>query len=145
MIDVGNVPVTVSCGGGAVWVATLAERILRIEPGTNTVTAEAAIGLPVAMAADEETVCVTDPQGRLWCVDPHTAAITQTIPVGSGAMGLALGEGSAWVAQNLDGAVLRVDLRSGRAADPILIGQAPTDVALADGTLWVSVQSEGTV
>jgi YVTN family beta-propeller protein len=144
-IDVGHTPVCVTFYEGAVWVATLAQRVLRVEPRTNVVSAEAAIGFPLAAAAGEGRVWTADNQGRLWSINPDTAAVTQTIPVGERPVGVVVGEEAVWVADNAEGAVRRIDPRSGQVVDVVTVGHAPTDVAFGEGGVWVSIQSEAAI
>ena len=141
-IDVGHTPVCIAFGEGAVWAGTLSERVVRIEPRTNVVSGEASIGLPLAAAAGAGRVWAADDRGRLWSINPDTAAVTQTIPVGKAPIGVVVGEGAVWVADNAEGTVLRIDAQSGRIVDIFAVGYAPTDVAFGEGGVWVSIQSE---
>jgi len=142
IIDVGHVPVGVAFGEEALWVATVAERALRIEPQTNAATIEVAIGYPVALTAAEKAVWVSDSRGQVWCIDSDTAAVTQTIRVGRGLVGLCASDGAVWAANNADGTVVRIDPQAGQVVGLVALGHAPTDVASWEGTVWVSSQSE---
>ena len=141
-IDVRHVPVSVALGGGALWAVTVAERAVRIEPGTNAATIEVPIGYPVADEAGEKEVWVADSQGRIWRIDSATAAVSQTISVGRGLAGLCAAAGAIWAANNADGTVAQVDPQDGRVVGHVTVGHAPTDVAFADGNIWVSIQRE---
>jgi len=142
IIDVGHVPVGVAFGEEALWVVTVAERALRIEPQTNAATTEVAIGYPVALTAAEKAVWVSDSRGQVWCIDSDTAAVTQTIRVGRGLVGLCASDGAVWAANNADGTVVRIDPQAGQVVGLVALGHAPTDVASWEGTVWVSSQSE---
>jgi outer membrane protein assembly factor BamB len=104
IIDVGHVPVGVALGEGALWVVTIAERALRIEPHTNTATTEVPIGYPVALAAGTQAVWVSDSLGQVWRINPDTGTVTQTTPVGRGLVGLCAMDGAVFAANTLHGA-----------------------------------------
>jgi DNA-binding SARP family transcriptional activator len=142
IIDVGRVPVGVALGEDALWVVTTAERALRVEPHTNTATAEVPIGDPVALTAGKEGIWVSDVLGQVWRINPDTATVTQTTPVGRGLVGVCATEGVVFAANNADGTVVEIDARDGRVAGLVPVGHAPTDVACWDGIVWVSIQSE---
>lgn len=145
IVDVGHIPVGVVVSQGSLWVATTAERALRIEPGANEATIEVPIGLPVALAASVDDVWVSDVRGQIWRIDPYTAAVTQTTSVGRGLVGLCAGGGALWATLNADGSVARVDPLGGQVSGQVTVGHAPTDVAFSEHGLWVSIQSEGAI
>jgi virginiamycin B lyase len=143
-IDVHHVPVGVAFGEEALWVVTLAERALRIEPGTNAATIAVAIGYPLALTSGHNAIWISDARGQIWRVDPGTAAVSQTIPVGKGTglVGLCADARALWAANNAEGWVGRIDAHDGQVVGHVTVGHAPTDVALEDGTVWVSIQRE---
>ena len=124
---------------------TTAERALRIEPHTNTITTEVPIGHPIALTAGKEAVWVSDSRGQVWRINPDTGTVTQTTPVGRGLVGLCATESAVFAANNADGTVVRIDPQDGRAVSVIAVGHAPTDATPLDGTLWVSIQSESAI
>jgi DNA-binding SARP family transcriptional activator len=142
IIDVGQVPVGVALGAEALWVATTAERALRIEPHTSTATAEVPIGYPVALIAGKQAVWVSDSLGLVWRINPDTATVSQTTPVGRGLVGLCATDGVVFAANNADGTVVQIDAQDGQVVGLVPVGHAPTDVAPWDGNIWVSIQSE---
>jgi virginiamycin B lyase len=123
-------------------VVTTAERALRIEPHTNTATAAVPIEYPVALAAGRRAVWVSDWRGQVWRINPDTGAVTQTIPVGGGLVGMCATDGVVFAANNADGTVVQIDPQDGRVVGRVPVGHAPTDVASWNGTVWVSIQSE---
>ena len=145
MIDVRHVPVGVAFGEGTLWVATIAERALRIERGANAASLEVPIGLPVALTVGEQAVWVSDVRGQIWCIDPDTAAVIQTTSVGRGLVGLCAADGALWATVNSEGTVARIDPRGGRVVGHATVGHAPTDIAFDEGILWVSIQSESAI
>jgi YVTN family beta-propeller protein len=72
-------------------------------------------------------------------IDPATNQVTRTIPVGDGPQGIAVGAGSVWVANGLDGTVSRVDPVSGEAVATIEVGGRPDELAVGEGGVWVLV------
>jgi streptogramin lyase len=135
----------VALGEEAVWVVTTAQRAVRVEPPTNTATAEVPIGYPIALTAGKEAVWVSDSRGQVWRINPHTGTVTQTTPVGRGLVGLCATDGAVFAANNADGTVVQIDPQDGRVVGLVRVGHAPTDVAVWNGTVWVSIQSESAV
>ena len=64
-------------------------------------------------------------------IDPETNDVRQTIPVGGGPAGLAVGGGAVWVANGLDGTVTRIDAETNLPSQTITVGNGPTGVAPA--------------
>jgi hypothetical protein len=68
----------------------------------------------------------------------------QSIPIGNGPQGVAVGGGSVWVANTPDGTVTRFDPGNGRIRK-LAVGEAPTGVAYGDGGPWVASSGSGKV
>jgi serine/threonine-protein kinase len=72
--------------------------------------------------------------------------IDARIPVGDSPAGVGLENGSAWVANEGDGTVTRVDLASRRVRGaPIPVGKNPRAVATGGGSVWVANFGGGSV
>ena len=115
---------------------------MRIELDTNTATTEVPIGYPVALTTGKQAVWVSDSRGQVWRINPDTATVSQTTPVGRGLVGLCATDGAVFAANNADGTVVQIDPQDGRVVGLVSVGHAPTDVASLDVTVWVSIQSE---
>jgi YVTN family beta-propeller protein len=78
--------------------------------------------------------------------DGHSPSVVATIPVGDRPLGITVGEGSVWVADQDDGTVTRIDPETARAAgDPIEVGAGPSGVRTGGGLVWVTNQKDDTV
>ena len=138
-------PASVAVGAGGVWVAS-ATRLSRIEPRTNAVTASVNVPGTGGVATGRGYVWVIVPgelRGEIWRFDPNSVTPTATVPVGSQPTGLAVGDGSVWVANGGDGTVSRVDPFTAEVLATIKLGLRPVDVAVGEGAVWVAVQSPG--
>jgi branched-chain amino acid transport system substrate-binding protein len=71
-------------------------------------------------------------------IDPATNRLTDTVPVGAGASGVAVGLDAVWVANTIDGTVSRVDPREVEVTDTIDVDGSPVDVAVGRDTVWVA-------
>jgi hypothetical protein len=80
--------------------------------------------------------------GQLLLVDARTNTVSQSVPIGNGPQGVAVGEGSVWVANTPDGTVSRFDPGTGRIRK-IAVGESPTGVAYGDGVVWVAAGRSG--
>jgi DNA-binding beta-propeller fold protein YncE len=67
--------------------------------------------------------------------------VVERIAVGRGAAGLAVGAGSVWVANALDGTVSRIDPRRGEVVETIEVGGLLQDVAVGAGGVWVTADA----
>jgi YVTN family beta-propeller protein len=61
-----------------------------------------------------------------------------TVPVGVVPVDVAVGEGSAWVANSGDGTVTRIDA-AGRVTATIPVGGALAGIAVGERLVWVAV------
>jgi DNA-binding beta-propeller fold protein YncE len=103
------------------------------------------IGYPVALTAGKQAVWVSDSRGQVWRINPDTATVSQTTPVGRGLVGLCATDGAVFAANNADGTVVQIDAQDGQVVGVVPVGHAPTDVASWDGIVWVSIQSESAI
>lgn len=111
-------PISVAFATHAVWVATTAGRLLRIDPATNQ-----AVGGPIkvaghhpfsSMVSDDGALYTTDDAGWLLRIDPHTGRVTGRRRFGE-RLTNSVAEGSGlWLtaAKGQRGFVLRVDART---------------------------------
>ena len=84
-IELPFIPRTVAAGEGGVWVsAPLDDRVLRIDPETNTITATIPTGRGTSgVAAGAGSVWVTSTiDGTVSRIDPRTAEVVDEIDVG---------------------------------------------------------------
>jgi YVTN family beta-propeller protein len=77
-------------------------------------------------------------------IDPGTRSVTATVPVGHSPAGIAVGEGSVWVANAGDGTVTRIDPSTNppRLHQTIPVGGSPAAITIADGRAWVAVDTQ---
>ncbi len=129
----------------AVWMATGAEgdKVARIDPKTNTVTAE----VPVPAGSHtvdygEGAVWVTQSKGKLLTrIDPKTAKVTDQIEVGPGPRFLTVGEGYVWTLNQGDGTVSKVDPKTRKVVATITVGVpgGGGEISAAGGSVWITV------
>jgi YVTN family beta-propeller protein len=68
------------------------------------------------------------------------------IDVGSSPLSVAFGNGSAWVTNEDDGTVTRIDGESGKPLGrPIEVGEKPSNIRLGAGSVWVANSGSDTV
>ena len=138
-------------GHGRLWVIDAgATAVNEVNPSLRSVVASVSLPPaatittrldPTALAVGEGAVWLTSyVKGQLWRVDPNTASLSKTIPVGRGAQGVAVGEGGIWVANGVDGTVSRVDPDTNEVVATIEVGHLPSWIAVGGGRIWVSVQ-----
>ena len=139
----------------AVWIAAARSNkgvVLHIDPKTKRVTAQVHAGTwPAALAADRRGVWVVDAapfykRGSLVRIDAATSRLVgRAVPLGRAPSGLAVGAGSVWVADALDGTVRRIDPVGRRVVATTRVGRQPYALSFAAGSLWVTNSDDGTV
>jgi YVTN family beta-propeller protein len=150
----GGVPPgsAIAIGAGAVWVVTDLE-VIRINPGSNSVSATIPLGVdvPTGLAVGERAVwLVAKPSfrccpvkaigtGTLTRIDPTTNSVEATVPLGGSPAGVTVGEGSVWIADAGAHSVVRVDPETNRVVARIKVGARPRGIAVGNGSVWVSV------
>jgi YVTN family beta-propeller protein len=141
-------PRAIAVGAGALWVTTITERIVRIEPRTGSVTATIPVpseawGPAAGPAALWAIVDIGG--GEIWRFDPNTGSPSGTVRTGDGPIDLALDGKRLWAANlRRPGSVSRIDAADGDVIDTISLGQPPTAVAAGEGAVWVAVESPAT-
>ncbi len=148
-------PLDVAVGAGGLWAVGYSgggATAVRVEPRTGSVTARVATGRwPRALAAGARGVWVINSspflgRGSLVRVDPATNRLSGApTHLGRAPARIALGRGSAWITDALDGTVTRVALGSRRVVTRIATGRAPWGVAVGAAAVWVSNVDDGTV
>jgi class 3 adenylate cyclase/DNA-binding beta-propeller fold protein YncE len=139
-------------GGGYVWVAeSLKGSVLRIR-ATDT-SDKVTIPLPSA-GQQPHPEQIAYGAGFVWVTDSSLDLVTRINPdalsggtstitgVGNGPAGVAAGPAGVWVANSLDGSVVRIDPQSRQVVQRVEVGDfAVQGVAESPDAVWVSVQS----
>lgn len=134
---------------GNVWVASLiANQITPIDTGSGRVGT--ALPMPagaVRIAAGFGALWVTGTTHQLTEVQPNldVTAVTHTITVGNGPIGVATGVGSVWVADATAGTVDQVSPSSHRVVRTFRVGGDPLALAVTAGRVWVADGSDQTL
>jgi len=135
----------------SIWLATSAEKVIRLSKGDLRRTAETSFGVTVlGLAVGNGSVWVAGgapphlPQSAIWQLDALAARVTHTTVLpGSGAFGptvaVAYGENAVWAASFDDGSLIRIDPDSGEIVSRIHVGGNPSAVTVAFGRVWVTV------
>jgi YVTN family beta-propeller protein len=149
-----------AAAAGSVWVAaarplsgTRSEGIvLRVDASRGTVSAVVRTGTwPSALASDGRWLWAVNTapffkRGTLVRIDTATnRRVGRAIPLGPAPSGIAMGAGSVWVADALQGTVRRIDGLRRRTIATIRVGRQPYGLTFAAGSLWVTNSDEHTV
>ncbi len=135
----------IACSKDAVWMATneAGDKVVRIDPKTNTVAAE----IPVVAGSHtvdfgEGAVWVTQSKGNLLSrIDPKTNQVTDTIQVGPQPRFLTVGEGFVWTLNQGDGTVSKVDPKTRKVVATISVGipGGGGEISAGGGAVWITV------
>lgn len=144
-IDIGETPIGLTAGGGEVWVTTLEENLLRIQPAAVTVSGRASLptqGLAPVFERDALWLIANLRRGDVTRFDPGSLTQTVTVPIGGTPSDLAVGEGAIWAA-NGDGAISKIDLTRAAVTAVTPVGHNPSALAVGYGAVWVGVVANG--
>jgi YVTN family beta-propeller protein len=121
--------------------------------GVGEVTAAGGVvrslGLPdapgAAVAADG-SVWVASAEGNVvYRIDPVTASLVETIPVGGGPSAITASGPDIWVASALDGTISRISATTDQVVQTIPVGIEPTGITAGGGAIWVADAAASTV
>jgi YVTN family beta-propeller protein len=93
-------------------------------------------------SGQDDTVASLD-ENTVGRIDPSGAKITKQVPVGDGPHALAVGAGSVWAANSVDGTVTRIDREGGQIVIPV--GDDTSGMAFGEGSLWVTDRQDETL
>jgi YVTN family beta-propeller protein len=103
-------------------------------------------GRPGAAVAADGSVWVTSPEGNVvYRIDPVTATVVQTIPVGAGPSAITAAGPDIWVANTLDGTISRISAAADRVVQVVAVGAEPTGITAGGGSIWVADSSASTL
>ena len=139
-----GVPVLLSTGSAAGGV--LADRVGEVTAAGGISHSLALPDPPGAVVAADGSVWVTSPEGDVvYRIDPDTALITQTIPVGAGPSAITAAGPDIWVANTLAGTVSRISPVTSQVVHTISVGTEPTGIASGGGSVWVADAAASTL
>jgi hypothetical protein len=164
-ITMGKHPTDAAIAPSGVWVTNWLDlTVSRIDPATNSVLQTLKVGTatlagdvldvmaPSNIAFGEGSLWVAleglhlDPSavpevqpkaGAILRLDPTTAAVQATIPIGTGPIDIVVSPGAVWVALINDKSVARIDTTTNQATGSIPVTSFPLGVAFGAGSLWV--------
>jgi class 3 adenylate cyclase/streptogramin lyase len=157
-IPVGDQPVGVAAGEGAIWVINAGDStVTRIDPTASPAVraTKSTQGSPTGIAAGEGSAWITtgfgtvSGQSELIAVDPASDDVQKATDLPSGTNALAAGAGFLWVADTVRNEVLKINPKSHVVApDHIPVGNQPVAIAVLDGdapSVWVADELSDTV
>jgi streptogramin lyase len=117
-IPVGQTPMPLTNGAGAVWVGNADDKtVTRIDPRTGARSTFPVRITPFTLVADARAVWAGDNQGLVVRIDPRTRQVQgDPIRVGTGDLSLALGGKWLWAGDARRGTLRRIDVATGRPA-----------------------------
>jgi YVTN family beta-propeller protein len=151
-IPVGAGPNSIGYAAGAVWVANSQDTtVTRIDPTRNKVVATIPVGaIPLdfrGLAASPDAVWAANGDNTVSRIDPTTNKVVATIAVPNCCDGgIAIGLGSVWLSNALNGTVIRIDPATNRVITTINVGApTPSGIGIADGAVWTVLGGTGIV
>jgi class 3 adenylate cyclase/streptogramin lyase len=130
----------VAVGPNGVWVAN-GRTLTRFDPGTSR-----RVGRSFELRFRATQIAVGD-DGVAWVTHQSDDAVSRVDPdasptafedVANDPIGIAVGEGSVWVANSLGSSLVRLNAETGDVEREIPLGSAPHGVVVAAGEVWVT-------
>jgi YVTN family beta-propeller protein len=128
---------------GSVWTTnSIEKRLVRIDPGTNSVSARIKLN-------GSNPLGITYGAGSIWVANRFGASVTRVnsrtnkarkkkIKVGFSPYALAYGAGSIWVSNESSGTVSRISPKKNKVVKTIRVGGGPNGLVEAFGSIWVT-------
>jgi DNA-binding beta-propeller fold protein YncE len=145
-IRVGDEPIAVDAGGGALWAADRRDgRVTKVSLRTGkvllhrTLRGETHEGLIV----QPDGVWVTSESGVVHKLDPRTGKTIFSVRVGDDADYVTAGSGSIWVSCYDDERLWRLDPKTGKVLQTITVGLGAQGMAVDGPTVWVANYTTG--
>lgn len=145
-ILVGDEPVDIEDGAGAVWTANrLRGTVTRIDPTTGAAQEIPVGGRPRQLVVDGSAAWVRTSRQTVVRLDVATGATDDPITVALPITDMALGAGHLWLSHGSEATVTRVDLATrAPSGDPIPVGPQPGSMVLGE-YLYVVQTGDGTL
>jgi YVTN family beta-propeller protein len=142
-----------------VWVYSCHLKLFRVNPGNAQIVQEVEVFREIG-AFDEHSCAVAAEAGSVWVpidyprrrlfriaaskADP--ALIVERLPLPAGfRSAIALGAGSIWIADSLNGAVRRIDPATGTVTRTIPVSDGANAMAFGHGAVWITNDREDSV
>ena len=138
-------------GGGYLWVTSPSDSGGRdslswIDLGTRRLVSSVRVGsLPLYMTFGYGAAWVTNYKGDSVSVVRPGSAQAETVPVGSGPLGVAAGADGIWVVSFWPREVARIDPETRRVVRRIPVGDGPLAVAVGGGAVWVTNRDDRSI
>jgi DNA-binding SARP family transcriptional activator len=132
-------------GGGSVWVSDASHDgvVTRLDPVTGGELASISIDTGTeangpATFGDGALWTIGRGERTVWRVGTEANAITQTIELGVGTVGLAFTDGTLWAANELDRTLQQIDPHQGRVVKKWHFTRTPVAVAASGKRVWIA-------
>jgi YVTN family beta-propeller protein len=151
----GSAPAGLAIGESAVWVVTTiaVPTLFKIDSTTNRIIGVRELGssIPSGVAAGKGAVWVANLlDDTVIRIEPHLRGdsplshserldVMARIRVGRAPNDVAVGEGSVWVVNYLDGTLSRIDSATNAVTGTFKVGPYPDHVAVGEGSVWVTL------
>ena len=141
-------PPDVAVGSRTVWQSGAGpDEVQRLNPLTYEYLPPVRVpsGSVTGIALGRDTLWVGSSEGALFGFDALTGDLVSQIEVDVALDELAVGQGSVWVMDRLNGEVVRIDPVEEAVGDRVRVPGDLTEIAAGDGGVWVLDRSAGTI
>jgi serine/threonine protein kinase len=145
--NAAEVPRSVVGAAGAIWVLdNFDDTVVKIDPSKDRIVDSVSLAgaSPVAIGAGAGSIWVLSGNGTVTKIDPSSDSIDQTFFVAKHLNGVAVGDGSVWIAavtgDGPSGTVFRYDVGTLEQVAAIPVGGFAQALAVTPKGVWVTIQ-----
>jgi DNA-binding beta-propeller fold protein YncE len=145
-IRVGDEPIAVDAGAGAVWVADKRDgRVTKISLRTGRILLRRSFPneLHEGLVVQPDGIWISSENGLVHKLDPATGKTILSVQVGEDADYVTAGSGSIWVSCYQDERLWRLDPATGTVLQTIPVGTGAQGMAVDGSTVWVANYDTG--
>ena len=145
-VAVGRGPTALAVADGALWVASEAGTVTRVDPDDGSTQVTGGVGIPTALAVTSDGVWVAEGfGGRISRLDARSVEVREVVDVHS--RRLAGTADALWFTDDIAERVVRLSTAtlSEDGAVTLEAGSGPRAIVVADGSVWVANELARTV
>jgi virginiamycin B lyase len=138
-IKAGTEPNGIVFAFGAIWTGDrLGNKLVKINPATNKISARLKLDAPDWVTPDENALWVSEETGSVVRVDPASLQVTATVKVGANPLHSAVVGADLWVPNLDDSTISVVDRSAAKLKDTFPGPSGAIAISRAAGDVWVS-------
>jgi DNA-binding SARP family transcriptional activator/ABC-type branched-subunit amino acid transport system substrate-binding protein/streptogramin lyase len=144
--DVERAAGQLAVAGGAVWVVTSYDLLVRVDPRLNQARAVPSLRVRAMVPAGRSVWAITPEGTSIVEISTRTARVRRRLELHAARLdAIAAGAGAVWVADSFEGTLWRINPGGKLTTSTIDVGEGADEVAVGRGAVWITNSTHGTV